>query len=185
MRLFAKCLVIGMVVLSTMQTSPAAERPSYAVYLLSHLPDFYLIKRISKKLGGCEQTVLPRALELTCDNNRSNRRGPVLVRIDVAIIEYVRTDPMKKYLSDRKRYCLRLASLSGNRCVGTDGIRPRFSLHGFRSSSREKPDVYRHEYVVFNGREVIRATVLGDLQTIDHDLDGWLQWTLARLTPLW
>ncbi|WP_300073457.1 hypothetical protein [uncultured Ruegeria sp.] len=91
----------------------------------------------------------------------------------------------QKYLADRKLYCARIVAERVGRCIGTFDISPRHSLRGFRSVSLEDSGLYRMEFVVFHREELIRASVLSDIEDLDIEYDGWLQWTLARLTPLW
>lgn len=145
------------------------------------LAESNLLEKISEDLGECETESTDYAIELRCDGAK------VVVRIDV-VTPY---DPgpfssaSRRYLADRRSYCAQVVSNWSGRCIGTDRIRPRFGLRGFRSRSKESAKLYRHEIVAFFRSEMLRAVVLAERQSIGHDLDGLLQSALARLTPLW
>ena len=91
----------------------------------------------------------------------------------------------QKYLADRKLHCSRLVAERLGRCVGIFDISPRSSLSGFRSVSHLESGLYRMEFVVFYEAELIRANVQAHIEDLDIEYDGWLQWSLARLTPFW
>lgn len=153
-----------------------------ADYRMAMLAESDLLEEISEGLGACESESSGHAIELRCGDGAT-----VVVHIDV-IAPY---DPGafgsagQRYLADRKSYRVELVSNRNGRCVGTDGIRLRPGLTGFRSRSRESEDLHRHEIVAFLGSEMLRVVVLAEEQGVGGELDGLLRASLARLTPLW
>ncbi|MEP3345176.1 MAG: hypothetical protein ABJN34_12905 [Litoreibacter sp.] len=130
----------------------------------------------------CETEVFENEITSVCE--RQNRQ--INLRLDVSA-PYNSENPLvnaQSYLADRKLHCSRLVAERVGRCIGIFDIHPRSSLSGFRSVSHLESGLYRMEFVVFHGAELIRANVHADIEDF-VEYDGWLQWSLARLTPFW
>jgi hypothetical protein len=131
----------------------------------------------------CKTEVLENEITSLCELQGRQ----IILRLDVST-PYNSDNSVEnaqRYLADRNLHCSSLVAEGTGQCIGIFDISPRSLLSGFRSVSYLESGLYRMEFVVFHGAELIRAEVHAHIEDLDIEYDGWLQWSLARLTPYW
>ncbi|MEP5762250.1 MAG: hypothetical protein ABJ327_23640 [Litoreibacter sp.] len=131
----------------------------------------------------CETEVSENEITSLCE--KQGRQINLRIDVSTPYISDNSWENAQRYLADRKLHCSRLVAERVGRCLGTFDISPRSSLSGFRSVSHLDSGLYRMQFVVFHEAELIRANVHAHIEDLDIEYDRWLQWSLARLTPLW